>query len=91
MPGRTKTRFWNNARSPLCGAKTKQMNPTTIDTASVTYTISEKNSLASSFFPSPSVMETTALPPVPAMNPRVPTPISTGITRFSAAKGVFPT
>ena len=36
-------------------------------------------------------METTALPPVPAMNPMVPTPISTGITRFRAAKGVFPT
>ena len=77
--------------SAICGANAYPISPRTTDTASVTYTIREKYSFASSFFPSPRVMDTTALPPVPAMNPMVPTPISTGITRFSAAKGVFPT
>ncbi len=51
----------------------------------------EKYWLASSGFPSPIVLATIALPPVPTMKPRVPRIIMTGYTRFRAAKGVLPT
>lgn len=35
-------------------------------------------------------MPTSALPPVPIMNPTVPSPISTGMMRLTAANGVLP-
>ena len=40
---------------------------------------------------SPSVFDTSALPPVPNINPTPPNIITNGIIKFIAAKGVFPT
>lgn len=42
------------------------------------------------FLPSPSVLETIALPPVPIISPTVPIIIITGIIRLTAANGVLP-
>ena len=62
-----------------------------IPPTSVTYTISEKYSLAFFFFPSPSVLATIALPPVPIINPCADNAIINGIIRFNPANAVFPT
>ena len=58
--------------------------------AAETYTIMEKMSLARSRSPWPMVLAISAPPPVPNMNPTQPKPSSTGMIRFTAAKGVFP-
>ena len=57
----------------------------------VTYTRREKYSFAFSGSPSPSVLATRALPPVPIMKPRADTPMIRGMIRFTEAKAVFPT
>ncbi len=41
--------------------------------------------------PSPMVLATSALPPVPNMKPMPPKIMMKGITRFTAAKDVLPT
>ena len=50
-----------------------------------------KYSFALSFLPSPNVLATIALPPVPIINPTVTMPIKKGIIKLIAAKCVFPT
>ena len=47
--------------------------------------------LAFTGLPSPSVLATSAEPPVPSMNPTAPSTISRGIIRLMAANGVLPT
>ena len=47
--------------------------------------------LARRLSPSPMVLATSALPPVPNMKPIPPNTMMKGITRFTAAKGVLPT
>ena len=51
----------------------------------------ENSCWAFSFFPSPSVFAISALPPVPKTEPTAPIIIRTGMMKFTAAKGVFPT
>lgn len=59
-------------------------------TAINTYTSIEKYRFASSRLPSPSAIDTTALPPVPIRKPTVPIPMSSGIIRLIAANEVLP-
>ena len=56
----------------------------------VAYTSMEKYSLALSFFPSPNVFATMALPPVPIMNPKDASPITIGSIRLIEARAVLP-
>ncbi|CRH93834.1 Uncharacterised protein [Chlamydia trachomatis] len=51
----------------------------------------EKYSFAKLFFFSPKVLDTSALPPVPIINPNPPTINKNGIMIFIAANEVFPT
>ena len=70
------------------------MNPAMeirIPPTTVTQTSMEKYLLARSFFPSPSVFATMALPPVPIIKPRALNPMRKGMMRLIAAKAVFPT
>lgn len=55
------------------------------------YASKEKYLLARASSPSPRVLATIAPPPVPSMVPNTPTPISKGMTRFTAANAVVPT
>lgn len=57
----------------------------------VNSTIMEKVCCASSSLPSPSSLETRAVPPVPIMKPMPPRIMTKGMTRLMAAKGVLPT
>ena len=50
-----------------------------------------KQRFALSFSPSPRYFAVSALPPVPIIKPTPPRIIRKGITRFTAAKGSFPT
>ena len=63
----------------------------TIPSSKVNSTSMEKVRWASSFLPSPSSLDTSAVPPVPIIKPMPPRIITKGITRFTAAKGVLPT
>ena len=56
-----------------------------------TDTKSEKSLLAFSVLPSPSVLEISALPPVPNINPTAPSIIRNGIIKFTAANDVLST
>ena len=60
-------------------------------TMAVPATIIVKYSLALSFFFSPRVIATSALPPVPNMKPTPPNIIRNGIIRLMAAKASLPT
>ena len=51
----------------------------------------EKMPFASFVFPSPRVLAMRALPPVPTMNPKAESAMSTGKMRLSAAKAFLPT
>ena len=71
-----------------------KISPTPVSTSPVTITNAmsiEKYSLARSFFPWPSVMDTSALPPVPIIKPTDPNIMSTGIMRLTAANESLPT
>ncbi len=59
--------------------------------ARVTTISMENSALALSRLPSPSVLATSALPPVPIMKPSAPKAIRNGMIRLIAAKGVLPT
>ena len=54
------------------------------------YTNREKYRLPFSRSPSPKVLATMAVPPVPNISPTVDRIIRNGMMRFRAAKGVFP-
>ena len=79
------------SRRTISGRNTMPSTVARIPQITVNSTIMEKYRLASSCFPSPSVMDVSALPPVPNMNPIPPTIIRKGITRLMDAKGIFPT
>ena len=51
----------------------------------------EKYLFAKSALPSPNVLATTAVPPVPIMKPKAPKIIKIGIIKLMAAKGILPT
>lgn len=72
-------------------AKIKPVIPNTRLNTAAAATRRVKYWLALSSFPSPNVLETMALPPVPIMNPMEPSPIRRGMVRLIAANGVFPT
>ena len=57
----------------------------------VTYTSMEKYSFASSFLPSPRVLPTSALPPVPIIKPSAEIAIRRGRIRLMEARAVLPT
>lgn len=63
----------------------------TAPNSSVNSTSMEKVRWASSCLPSPSSLDTRAVPPVPIMKPMPPRIITKGMTKFTAAKGVLPT
>ena len=71
--------------------KIKPKAPRTTPKATVTYTKRENNRRARSLSPSPMVRAIRALPPAPNINPTVPSIISTGMIKFTAAKGGLPT
>ena len=57
----------------------------------MTYTKREKSRRAPASSPWPMVRAIRALPPAPNMKPTVPSIISTGMIKLTAAKGVLPT
>ena len=57
----------------------------------VTYTSMEKYSFASFFLPSPRVLPTSALPPVPIIKPSAEIAIRRGRIRLMEARAVLPT
>lgn len=63
----------------------------TAPSISVKYIIMENSFSARSPSPSPSVLATSAVPPVPTMKPIPPSTITNGMIRFTAANAVFPT
>ena len=75
----------------ICGIKIKPITERKTPTIITVFISIEKYSLAFCFLPSPSVLATIALPPVPTRNPIEPSAIRTGITRFTAAKAFLPT
>ena len=71
--------------------KTMPAADSTAPSASVNSTIMENVRLALSGSPSPRILDTRAVPPVPSMKPMPPRIITKGITRFTEAKAVLPT
>ena len=71
-------------------AKKNETDKTT-PTPNVTYVIKENVLLASSYFCSPSFLETNAPPPLPNINPTQATSIMIGKIRFTPANALVPT
>lgn len=67
------------------------MPDSTTPSANVNSTIMENVRLAFSGSPSPRILDTSAVPPVPIMKPMPPRIMTNGITRFTEAKAVLPT
>ena len=83
---------WSAPRnSDTCGRNAIPAAPNTIPTAAPAATNSENTRCARSFCPSPSILATSALPPVPSIYPTTPSTIRNGKIRFTAAKAVLPT
>ena len=62
--------------------------PTTTPMIIVTTMSIENSSFARLSLPSPKVFATSAVPPVPSINPIPPNTMTSGMTRFTAANGV---
>ena len=89
------TQFSNSSPSAPSAVAMGRINtmprmPKMTPNAIAVYTCNEKIRLAFSLSPSPKVLATSALPPVPKINPMVERIIRNGIMRLTAANGVFP-